>query len=384
MTTVTVYGERPNTNPPHSWWNPTAISVNKGDQIAFDATAPSNQNAITPWPGHGGIGPQGDGIEANKYWDEALAYRSGETRCYFGSLIGKVGVDGKAFCIGTSRTKIAEASGELFLGFNDGVNFHDNGGNWTVNVTVTPREANLFDQLEINYSDTSPVVFPEEIPTSVPSGLSTAVTNAYQTLLDLAAELNGSPTYAEVVALYVGEELLGVTESFYAVNPCDQPITCFGAVDTAQMTTSDRIWGLATEVVQRQFWSKCSGDPASPCSPTELAEFLSHNVNWNTNTPINIIIGGLDTNASTQYRQGILSDLLDAVLSSRFDPATGYGAMTWGNYLENTLINKLDSQNQVGTANNQVLAINYIVQNANCPWVMLKFEQRQHLGLADC
>ena len=314
-------------------------------------------------------------------WDLSLAYVTGGVRCDQFSLIARIG--GDVFCVGESRTKTAENSGRLYLAFNDGANFEDNSGSWSVDVTATAREASLFTQLSIAYTDTSPVVFPDVVPSSVPSGLDPAVENAFQTLLDLASELNGSPTYAEVIALYVGEELLGVTKSYYAPNPCDQPITCFGAVGTAS-TTSERIWALVIEVVQRQFWSKCSGDLSSPCGATELAEFLSHNVNWNTNAPISDIINGLDTNASTSYRQQILGELINAVLGSVFDPNTGYGASTWGNYLENTLVTNLDSQTQVGTANNQVLAINYITQNASCPWVLLKFEQRQNLGLADC
>ncbi len=135
--TVRVDGYRSNVGQPQSWWVDTGITVNPGDEVMLDATNPGN--AIKPWDPHPGFGPNGDeGNESTKMWDEALAYRSGGTRCWFGSLIGKIGAGGIAFYIGTSATVIAGASGTLFLAFNDGVNFEDNSGYWDVVVTGTP------------------------------------------------------------------------------------------------------------------------------------------------------------------------------------------------------------------------------------------------------
>jgi hypothetical protein len=135
---VTVQGYRSNTGSPQSWWNETGIFVNEGDSIIFDTT----NNSGTNNPGFGdSFGPDGDNYspdkEANKSWPESIAYRAGGTECWFGSLVGKIGIGGTAFCIGASNTITAPASGCLYLGFNDGVNFEDNDpeGSWEVDVT---------------------------------------------------------------------------------------------------------------------------------------------------------------------------------------------------------------------------------------------------------
>lgn len=132
--TVRVEGYRSNSGSPQSWWVNTGILVEVGDQITFDATDPGG--SIKPWGWHPGFDPDGEVDNlTDKNWNESLAYRSGETRCWFGSLIGKVGTDGIAFCIGSSNTITAPATGCLYLAFNDGVNFEDNEGYWDVQVT---------------------------------------------------------------------------------------------------------------------------------------------------------------------------------------------------------------------------------------------------------
>lgn len=141
MTNVTVQGYRSNTGQPQSWWNDTGIYVNHGDSIVFDAS--NHIGTINPGFGSS-FGPEGQvGNETNKNWNESLAYRSGGTRCWFGSLIGKVGINGTAFCIGESANITSPASGTLYLAFNDGANFEDNSGSWQVEVTVTKRELTL-------------------------------------------------------------------------------------------------------------------------------------------------------------------------------------------------------------------------------------------------
>jgi hypothetical protein len=142
MTTVTVNGVMPNSGQPQSWWNDTGIDVHQGDEIVIDAS--NHVGSINPGFGSS-FGPEGQvGNEPNKNWNASLAYRSGGTRCWFGSLIGKVGEDGTAFCVGETATETASASGRLYLAFNDGVNFMDNNGSWAnIDVTVNKRELTL-------------------------------------------------------------------------------------------------------------------------------------------------------------------------------------------------------------------------------------------------
>jgi|GEM_PF-931872 len=161
--TVTVQGIRPNVGSPQSWWNETGIYVSENDDIVFDATSPGG--SIKPWGGHPGFDPNGDDTITD--WAPSLAYRSGNTNCPFGSLIGKVGENGTAFFIGDSKTVSAPATGCLYLAFNDGVNFQDNAGDWDVEVTYEDSILLLgeygtdrvkLDKIDFNLFDTYGVV----------------------------------------------------------------------------------------------------------------------------------------------------------------------------------------------------------------------------------
>jgi hypothetical protein len=118
-----IAGYQPDTGNAHDWWEDGIVDAAAGDTLSFSCTG-----GIRPWPG----GPvfDCDGDPGNR-WDLPIA----GTRCDFGSLVGKIGLQGTPFCIGGSGTYVVPAGtppGRLFLGFNDGVQFMDNSGSWTV------------------------------------------------------------------------------------------------------------------------------------------------------------------------------------------------------------------------------------------------------------
>lgn len=133
MKPVKVCGRRPNAGSPQSWWVDTGIYVKAGTSVTVDGASPAG--GVQPWAGTAWP-PAGN--PGNTNWTDSLAYRSGltsPTENVSFSLIAKVGRAGVAFRIGTQLTFNAPASGTLYLAFNDGVNFEDNIGSWSVNVT---------------------------------------------------------------------------------------------------------------------------------------------------------------------------------------------------------------------------------------------------------
>ncbi len=101
-------------------WNHTGISVVPGKTVNIKATGQINVGS----PGDGSdkwVGPDG--------WGNIPAFTCNGKPCLYkyavsdslGSLIGKIGTNGRPFHVGTSTTVNASESGELLLGVNDGI-----------------------------------------------------------------------------------------------------------------------------------------------------------------------------------------------------------------------------------------------------------------------
>lgn len=106
----------------------TNIYIQSGDTISVTASGSINVN--------GGAGSQGpDGI-SNVYStiinpDDSISVVSG------GSLVGKIGINGSIFTIGSKYYNTATTSGKLYLGIVDGPNFYaDNSGSFTLKIAV--------------------------------------------------------------------------------------------------------------------------------------------------------------------------------------------------------------------------------------------------------
>ncbi|MGA2252384.1 hypothetical protein [Terracidiphilus sp.] len=113
-------------------WTDSAFQVVQGQTYTISATGMlqfnGNATALAPPNGRTG-GPMVDPSCAPG------AYHSGtpapQLPCL--SLIGKIGPDGTPFEVGRTTTFVAPASGELFLGVNDGY-LSDNSGGWVASV----------------------------------------------------------------------------------------------------------------------------------------------------------------------------------------------------------------------------------------------------------
>jgi hypothetical protein len=107
-------------NAAHPWVD-SGLSVSKGERLSFAA------EGTIQWGAEPGqvAGPEGHGAKGNTLGK--------------GGLIGRVGMTGKPFAIGNTRTPLVmPKNGELFLGINDFV-FGDNSGTFTVTVSRSSR-----------------------------------------------------------------------------------------------------------------------------------------------------------------------------------------------------------------------------------------------------
>ena len=102
-------------------WTPTGLTVRRGEWVTFSSTGEVKIGA----EGNPAIGP--NGIASN-----ATAPDAPVARAAAGSLIGRIG-NGPAFMIGNQNRVQMTASGQLFLGVNDG-HLQDNSGAFQVQV----------------------------------------------------------------------------------------------------------------------------------------------------------------------------------------------------------------------------------------------------------
>jgi hypothetical protein len=122
---VQLPGWRVDTGNDLDWWLDTGIPVTAGSAVGASCVA----GYTSPWSG-----PQYDCAGDTDYgpWPASIA-----PACDFASLVAKVGSSTTHFCLGASPSFTADVSGTLHLGFNDGVSFMDNGGQWDIQVDVT-------------------------------------------------------------------------------------------------------------------------------------------------------------------------------------------------------------------------------------------------------
>jgi len=113
------------------WFN-TNIHVNAGDKLDIMAINQPSTNPY-PWPGGPRFDPDGNRSDGQprQPWSQAI-----HPYACFGMLVGRIGIASR-FIVGSSYSGGLWATGTLYLAFNDGVNFGDNGGYWDVNIEVS-------------------------------------------------------------------------------------------------------------------------------------------------------------------------------------------------------------------------------------------------------
>jgi hypothetical protein len=128
-TTVTVDLTQP-------WATDTLLSVSAGQQVSITASGTIKWGGNASDPGGGTATPDGFPWSACVDFNNTIAqFTAPNLACW--SLIGKIGVNGTPFEVGSSLNNYTvPTSGELYLGINDDV-YTDNSGSWTANITVT-------------------------------------------------------------------------------------------------------------------------------------------------------------------------------------------------------------------------------------------------------
>ncbi len=115
----------------------TGIAVSAGDTVIISASGliTLTTDGHIPPMSPAGFPPNCTATEPVYGQVNLSAFVAPQQPCW--SLVGKIGVNGSIFEVGTGTTFKAEASGELYLGVNDN-NFGDNSGNWTASISVSP------------------------------------------------------------------------------------------------------------------------------------------------------------------------------------------------------------------------------------------------------
>lgn len=101
-------------------WNDSGIQIKSGNSVSIQASGQVNIAS----PGDGAdkwVGPNG--------WGQIPSFLCNGKPCLYkyavndslGSLIGKIGKNGRAFSVGSSNSFNASESGNLYLGVNDGI-----------------------------------------------------------------------------------------------------------------------------------------------------------------------------------------------------------------------------------------------------------------------
>ncbi len=121
-------------------WTDTNVDVNVGDLISINASGGIRFSEGGP------VGsPNGDGKDCHHLGVQIRRWTFPEANLTCHSMIGKIGLSGAIFEVGSSGRVRAPVPGRLYLGVNDNF-FPDNSGSWTAKVSLEPmstRPSNL-------------------------------------------------------------------------------------------------------------------------------------------------------------------------------------------------------------------------------------------------
>lgn len=127
-------------------WTNSGIEVKTGQLLIITASgkgvwkniARSNPNAV-PAP-YEECGPEGTAPNSKDYFSNIYQYQTKEANK--GALIGRIGMNGAAFKIGSGFRQVVNQSGVLYLGINDmkqeidSLSFNDNSGAFRATIEV--------------------------------------------------------------------------------------------------------------------------------------------------------------------------------------------------------------------------------------------------------
>lgn len=368
---------RHNTSSLQSWWVDTGILVNAGNSLTINAANPGG--VIRPWGTHPGFSPAGDANIANNDWPESLAYRtsSSVTEIRFGSLIGKIGRDGAVFPIGQltgqSKTFNPTTTGTLFLAFNDGVNFEDNSGYWSVSITfeefvqLSPTIYGtgkvIADRINTSFIDNWGIILTVE--QGVPSTLSwnpTATDNLAAAFNNIQNRLvmHGGYTFAQV---YTGLELRLTAASGAGDTILGNGNFVRFGTDTqgSAIRRDDRSWGRISPIAQFDYYPSTTGygffNTGDNGIQNTIIHELGHIVAYRTyNTP-NSMLTFADTN------QMNLKPMPDLAWNSRATDAPKDIGTFWENLISPNDLNEKVADNFLNWVRNSYIGIENNIDN---------------------
>jgi len=111
-------------------WTDTGIEIRAGDLVSINATGGIRFSVNGPFGGPDGDGPDCHhlGVEIRRW-----TFPDADLSCH--SLIGRIGLSGPIFEVGSSGRFRTPVDGRLYLGVNDNF-FPDNSGNWTAEISL--------------------------------------------------------------------------------------------------------------------------------------------------------------------------------------------------------------------------------------------------------
>lgn len=151
-------------------WTDTGVDVRTGEMFSVNATGGIRFS-------EGGLieSPNGDGVDCHHLSVEIHSRTFPDANLSCHSLIGRIGLSGSVFEVGSSGRFQAYAAGRLYLGVNDNF-FPDNTGSWIAEISVesaspgtqSPGTLRLFDpviepstrRVALNGVDTGPLSTP--------------------------------------------------------------------------------------------------------------------------------------------------------------------------------------------------------------------------------
>jgi hypothetical protein len=121
-------------------WNDTGVQIKSGNSVSIQAAGQVNIAS----PGDGAdkwVGPNGWGTIPSFLCNGRPCLYKYAVNDSLGSLIGKIGKNGRAFSVGSNTSFTASESGNLYLGVNDGIS------DWTGTIL---SESELISKMYFN------------------------------------------------------------------------------------------------------------------------------------------------------------------------------------------------------------------------------------------
>lgn len=137
-------------------WIDTGITVSKGDLIKFTAIGHATYGLEGSTGNYPTTNPDGDRFVDDNSIGEKIDPSAIDPSAPIGSLVGKIGLNGDCFYIGSSNQLIMPASGTIMLRYNDVEGeYYNNGGSYNVIISKEEqKQSSISRYIDVHeYSD---------------------------------------------------------------------------------------------------------------------------------------------------------------------------------------------------------------------------------------